>query len=296
MAANIIGQNQIPPTNNLLTLRMHYIELSGETNKIYHPQLLDGYSIELFPDEYYPDYDSFLTIGSFVGPLSSAPGVVTINNAANYIFNSDEVKDIGWYLTGVDITQIVNRYYPISQMHIKSDAQGTWKFQYGSDIIEGTIQNGNMIVTNPNYMIFYDNLSRFYDDIDIKVTGIDTPYKLIYNSFGYERPFNAGDFNEDLIVNYYDLVKVIDFWGLAPYYYTADDLDSLLGQWLITYDRLAPEPEPEPEPETEDPEPEPEPEPEPQPEPQPEPEPNLNRNLNWNHNRNRTRTGTRTGT
>ena len=92
-----------------------------------------------------------------------------------------------------------------------------------------------MIVTNPNYMIFYDNLSRFYDDIDIKVTGIDTPYKLIYNSFGYERPFNAGDFNEDLIVNYYDLVKVIDFWGLAPYYYTADDLDSLLGQWLITF-------------------------------------------------------------
>ena len=126
MAANIIGQNQIPPTNNLLTLRMHYIELSGETNKIYH-LVVRWLSIELFPDEYYPDYDSFLTIGS-VGPLSSAPGVVTINNAANYIFNSDEVKDIGWYLTGVDITQIVNRYYPISQMHIKSDVKEPGNF------------------------------------------------------------------------------------------------------------------------------------------------------------------------
>ena len=58
------------------------------------------------------------------------------------------MKDIGWYLTGVDITQITYRYYPICQLHIKADAQGTWRYQYGSDILTGTIVNGNMLVPN----------------------------------------------------------------------------------------------------------------------------------------------------
>ena len=144
--------------------------------------------IQLFPYNWYGQftYDSFITLGSF-SPLATNPGVVAINGASNYVFNSNEIKDIGWYQTGIDIQQQSDINYPVATIHVRSDSQDTYKYRYSTDeTIEGTIENGKMIIAE-SYAYYYDTI----------------PSLIAYNTIvESNRPYNAGDFNLDLIVDY----------------------------------------------------------------------------------------------
>ena len=95
MYAEIVGLASSNTGDTLWLLSSAFDYFTLNSGSIYHPETTVGMPIQLFPYNWYGQftYDSFITLGSF-SPLATNPGVVAINGASNYVFNSNEIKVI----------------------------------------------------------------------------------------------------------------------------------------------------------------------------------------------------------
>lgn len=153
------------------------LDISGisQTNSINQPYYEDTHvdSTNVTPDE---NFDTFITFGSFdandsnynkpdddlILPTDSFDSTNNnVTGTASYQFNSSGVRNILWAKRNIALENITNNTeYPIAQIVIKDNENGTFHFIYGKGVlgpdqegidIQGVIKNGTMLINNYNY-------------------------------------------------------------------------------------------------------------------------------------------------
>ena len=115
----------------MVTVKLHQL-LPDITGAIYQPA-----TPSMFPSIAYDMFNTIysrVTLGAFtyLGDGYIQPTPYVINSADNYIFDTNEIKDLGWAAIGIDMTTFDDTDYPIGRFYIKKEAGGTFSFGLGS--------------------------------------------------------------------------------------------------------------------------------------------------------------------